>query len=170
VPTAAAGTDDEAKVMTMKASVGDRIIIQPRHLDEPSRDGEIVEVHGADGSPPYLVRWSEDGHTVLLYPGPDAHISGHEHDTTVYHVRAWKIMVHLTEEDGHTAARATLDTGAQVLHGSGTAQRSPDDTDVPEIGDELATGRALIDLGNRLIQATAADIGAIEGHPVELKS
>lgn len=153
----------------MKASVGDRIIIQPRHLDEPSRDGEIVEVHGTDGGPPYLVRWSEDGHTALLYPGPDAHVSGHEHDI-VRHVKAWQATVHLTEEDGHTAADAALNTGDDVLHGHGTARCNPGDADVPEIGDELAAGRALIELGNRLLRTTADDISGIEGHPVHLTS
>jgi Domain of unknown function (DUF1876) len=35
---------------------------------------------------------------------------------------------------------------------------------VAEIGDELAAGRALVDLGHRLIEAAAADIAAIAGH------
>jgi hypothetical protein len=30
-----------------------------------------VEVHGAAGAPPYLVRF-DDGHTGLCFPGPDA--------------------------------------------------------------------------------------------------
>ncbi len=56
----------------MHAAVGDRIVVKSTHIDEPSRDGEILEVHGADGGPPYLVRWSEDGHVGLVFPGPDA--------------------------------------------------------------------------------------------------
>jgi hypothetical protein len=156
--------------MAMKATIGDRILIQPRHLDEPVRDGEIIEVHGADGGPPYLVRWSEDGRTALLYPGPDAHISGHEHDTTVRHVKAWHATVFLSEEDGLTAADATLNTGDNVLHGHGTARCNPSDTDVPEIGDELAAGRALIELGECLVQTTAEDISAIKAHQARLQS
>lgn len=35
------------------------------------RTGEITEVHGANGEPPYLVRF-EDGHEGLVYPGPDS--------------------------------------------------------------------------------------------------
>ena len=53
----------------MKASVGDRIVMAGEQVDRPTRDGEVLEVRGADGAPPYLVRWS-DGHTGLLYPGP----------------------------------------------------------------------------------------------------
>ena len=53
----------------MKASVGDRIVMAGEQVDRPTRDGEVLEVRGANGAPPYLVRWS-DGHTGLLYPGP----------------------------------------------------------------------------------------------------
>ena len=56
----------------MRAAVGDRIVVRSTHVDEPNRDGEILEVHGADGAPPYLVRWSDNGHVGLFFPGPDA--------------------------------------------------------------------------------------------------
>ncbi|NUP53331.1 MAG: DUF1918 domain-containing protein [Catenulispora sp.] len=153
----------------MKAMVGDRIIVQSRHLDEPQRDGEIVEVHGPDGGPPYLVRWSEDGRTALLFPGPDAQISGHAPEKVAgRHGKMWHASVLLTEEEGHTVAEATLSTGSHVLHGRGEAQRNPADRDVPEIGDELAAARALVELSRRLVETTAADISAVEGHPVQL--
>jgi len=38
----------------------------------PGRDGEILEVRGEDGGPPYVVRWSDNGHEALVFPGPDA--------------------------------------------------------------------------------------------------
>jgi hypothetical protein len=56
----------------MRASVGDRMVIKGHTLGEPERDGEILEVKGPDGGPPYVVRWSDTGHEVLFYPGPDA--------------------------------------------------------------------------------------------------
>ncbi len=62
----------------MHASVGDRIIVRAAHVDEPSRDGEILEVHGADGAAPYVVRWSDTGHNGLYFPGTDAVIHHHE--------------------------------------------------------------------------------------------
>ena len=58
----------------MQATVGDRIVIKSTHVDEHVRDGEILEVRGADGAPPFLVRWSDNGHEALVYPGPDAEI------------------------------------------------------------------------------------------------
>jgi hypothetical protein len=54
------------------ASVGDRLVIHAQHLDAPNRDGEIIEVSHQDGSPPYLVRWSDTGRQTLMFPGPDA--------------------------------------------------------------------------------------------------
>ena len=56
----------------MKASVGDRLIVHGTHVDDVDRDGEIVEVRGADGAPPYVVRWTHSGHETLVFPGPDA--------------------------------------------------------------------------------------------------
>jgi hypothetical protein len=55
----------------MKASVGDRIVIGTHRVGQ-MRDGVVVEVRGTDGGPPYVVRWSSDGHESVFYPGPDA--------------------------------------------------------------------------------------------------
>jgi hypothetical protein len=59
----------------MKAAPGDRIVVASTHVGEPERDGEVLEVQGPDGGPPFLVRWSDDGHESLVFPGPDAHIT-----------------------------------------------------------------------------------------------
>ena len=61
----------------MRAAVGDRVVVPATHVDEPTRDGEVIEVHGADGAPPWVVRWSADGHESLFFPGPDAHVHHH---------------------------------------------------------------------------------------------
>lgn len=55
----------------MHATAGDRIIVRSVHVGEPDRDGEVLEVRGEDGAPPYLVRWSDTGHDALFYPGPE---------------------------------------------------------------------------------------------------
>jgi hypothetical protein len=49
------------------------------HLDDPVRDGEVLEVHGTDGGPPFLVRWSDTGHESLVFPGPDATVEHPHH-------------------------------------------------------------------------------------------
>ncbi|MFC8722365.1 DUF1918 domain-containing protein [Kitasatospora sp. NPDC057198] len=54
----------------MHAMVGDHVHMHSRAVGMTDRRGEIVEVRGTDGEPPYLVRF-EDGHAGLVYPGPD---------------------------------------------------------------------------------------------------
>jgi hypothetical protein len=55
----------------MQAMVGDRLCVHGKTVGQADRTGEIVEVRGQGGGPPYVVRF-EDGHTGLIYPGPDA--------------------------------------------------------------------------------------------------
>ncbi|TIC87356.1 DUF1918 domain-containing protein [Nocardioides sp. GY 10113] len=57
----------------MHAQVGDVLVAESNKVDSPRHRGEILEVRGADGGPPYLVRW-EDGHEGLVFPGGDAHV------------------------------------------------------------------------------------------------
>lgn len=57
----------------MRANVGDRLVVEGKQVDSPRHEGEVIEVRGSDGGPPYVVRWS-DGHEVLTFPGPDAHV------------------------------------------------------------------------------------------------
>ncbi|MFJ1733425.1 DUF1876 domain-containing protein [Streptomyces sp. NPDC088254] len=74
------------------------------------------------------------------------------------HTVEWKVRLYLFEEEGTTKARVVLDTGTTELTGHGEAHRNPVDTDVPEIGDELAAGRALHDLGRQLVDVAERDI------------
>jgi Domain of unknown function (DUF1918) len=55
----------------MKAQVGDHLIVKGAHLGDPERKGVITEVHGANGAPPYLVRWG-DGRETSFFPSSDA--------------------------------------------------------------------------------------------------
>ncbi|TFC20012.1 DUF1918 domain-containing protein [Cryobacterium algoritolerans] len=63
----------------MRARPGDRIIIRGRTVETPDRHGEVIEVRGKDGEPPYRVRFGE-GHESVVYPGSDFVI---EHAETV---------------------------------------------------------------------------------------
>jgi hypothetical protein len=56
----------------MKAEVGDWLVIKGVAVDRPDRRGLITEVHSADGSPPYVVRWLDDEHEATVFPGSDA--------------------------------------------------------------------------------------------------
>jgi Domain of unknown function (DUF1918) len=55
----------------MHAVVGDRLHVRGNVVGHPDRMGVIVEVRAAGGEPPYLVQF-DDGHTCLVFPGPDA--------------------------------------------------------------------------------------------------
>jgi hypothetical protein len=86
-------------------------------------------------------------------------------------VNRWIIEVMVGENDGRTFAAAELyDDIGNHLVGTGLARLHPADPDVPEIGDEIAVGRALTDLGRRLLATAAADLEVITDEPVELKS
>jgi len=65
----------------MRAQVGDWLAVHSRVVDMPSRYGEIVKVPHADGSPPYVVRWLDDDHPSLVFPGPDAVVTTAPHHT-----------------------------------------------------------------------------------------
>jgi hypothetical protein len=55
------------------AQPGDRLVVHAHHQGDRERDAEILDVLGADG-PPYRVRWQDDGHESILYPGADVFI------------------------------------------------------------------------------------------------
>lgn len=175
----------------MKAHQGDRIILAASYLDEPLRDGEVLEVRGADGAPPYLVRWS-DGHTGLLYPGPGSVLRiGPEHERVtgaptgapmdtpqasadnptagvvepaLRHVRDWQVRVSIFESGDDTSAKVVLLSDAPThLTARGQSHRGTTETPVPEIGDEVAVARALRHLADQLLATATHDIEAVTG-------
>lgn len=56
----------------MKANVGDWLEMKGTTTELADRRGLILEVHGADGSPPYVVRWLDNDHEATVFPGSDA--------------------------------------------------------------------------------------------------
>jgi hypothetical protein len=81
----------------------------------------------------------------------------------------WNVVIEIDEHDGRTRAVARLqaDDMDQIV-GVGTARLNPEDRDVPQIGDELATARALSELSHRLLHAAAEDIEGITHQPAHL--
>ncbi|GGO69257.1 DUF1876 domain-containing protein [Nonomuraea cavernae] len=81
-------------------------------------------------------------------------------------VKQWTVQIYISEDDGdqRTLARAVLSAQGTRWHESvGVARRNPGDRPVPEIGDELAAGRALMDLADKLIIDAAEDVAQIGG-------
>ncbi|HLK00833.1 MAG TPA: DUF1918 domain-containing protein [Streptosporangiaceae bacterium] len=50
----------------MRAQVGDELTVRGHHPGEANRRGEIIEVIGLDGAPPYLVSWQDGEESVLF--------------------------------------------------------------------------------------------------------
>ncbi|MEV7782449.1 dsRBD fold-containing protein [Kitasatospora sp. NPDC088351] len=71
--------------------------------------------------------------------------------------KRWTLRLDLFEEGDVTKVHAVLDTGDNTLESRTTARRNPHDDPVPEIGDEYAAGRALVDLGHQLLRAGVTD-------------
>jgi HSP20 family protein len=65
-------TRPDHKEWSMPAHVGDQIRVRAHQVDEPDRCGEIIQVRGGDGGPPFVVRWDDSDHEVLFFPGIDA--------------------------------------------------------------------------------------------------
>jgi hypothetical protein len=60
----------------MKAAIGDGLTVKGRHQGDTDRHGEIIEVHGDQGSPPYVVHW-QDGHESVFFPSADCVVDHH---------------------------------------------------------------------------------------------
>lgn len=84
--------------------------------------------------------------------------------------KQWRVDIYISEhDDDMTRAEARLVTPDDTqLHAVGTARRNPHDDAVPEIGDELATARALANLAHELLHAAADDIEAITHEHVHI--
>jgi hypothetical protein len=157
----------------MKAQVGDRIILAGTRVDDPVRDGEVLEVKGSDGGAPYTVRWS-DGHTGLVYPGPGAvmrvesgtGVPGRSEDTSLsaHTSKTWRVQVSVVETGDNTRASALLISDQpSELRGQGDSHRSPRDEPLGVIGDKVAVARALRHLADSLLAQAESDIEAATG-------
>jgi hypothetical protein len=81
----------------------------------------------------------------------------------------WSVEILFREDDNKTRADATIYGAERELSGWGRARRSPDDPDVPAVGEEVAAARALIDLAHHLLDEAAHHIESWEGHRVHLE-
>jgi hypothetical protein len=84
--------------------------------------------------------------------------------------KTWTIDVVLEETPDTTDAVATLRTGDSECTARGHAQRNPADPNVPRIGEELATARALSQLSAKLLEESARILEAHVGEEVHLSA
>lgn len=77
------------------------------------------------------------------------------------HTKTWSLRLDIREQDDNlTMVDAALDTGDRTLRSRTTAHRNPQDPPAPEIGDEYAAGRALLELGRQLLHEGTSDAAA----------
>ena len=80
------------------------------------------------------------------------------------HTARWEIRAYLFDHDEDSSlARVVLKTGTNTLYGEGRASGEDGRSLVAEIAEELALGRALVDLGSQLITAASQDSAALGG-------
>lgn len=60
----------------MKAKVGDGLTVRGLRQGDEDRHGTILEVHGQNGDPPYLVRWT-DNHQSVFFPSSGTLVDHH---------------------------------------------------------------------------------------------
>jgi uncharacterized protein DUF1876/uncharacterized protein DUF1918 len=156
----------------MRAKTGDRIILAGEVVDQPTRSGVVLEA-GADGGPPYLVRW-EDGHTSTMFPGPGALLKVVEEPPhpseepvatpEVGSLREWTVRVTIFERGDDTKATvALLADATEALTARGSSHRGRADPDDPRIGEEVAVARALRRLADQLLATAEHDIEVSTG-------
>ncbi|MGH9033849.1 MAG: DUF1876 domain-containing protein [Acidimicrobiia bacterium] len=80
----------------------------------------------------------------------------------------WTVEVILEETTDETEAKAMLTAGDVRVSGWGRARRNPADPEVPKVGEELATARALNDLSHKLLEAAAHEIEEFSGGRVNV--
>jgi hypothetical protein len=61
----------------VQAQVGDHLTVKGRRQGDEDRHGEIIECHGKDGAPPYLIRW-QGGTESLFFPSAGTVVEHHE--------------------------------------------------------------------------------------------
>ena len=60
--------DQSSEVAAMRAHVGDQLVVGT------DRIGVVIGVPAEDGSPPYIIKWLNDGHIAMVQPDQYARI------------------------------------------------------------------------------------------------
>jgi len=142
----------------MQARRGDRLVIEGHRVGTTRRSGEVLAVEGAV----LRVVW-DDGHESTFVPGPDCRIIRKARqeagEPTALERFGGSIDLRLAEDEHHCEAVATLMTSRGTFEGRGRSRRRADDPNMPLIGEQLATSRALRALSDSLRREAVAAEG-----------
>jgi hypothetical protein len=163
----------------MRAQLGDQLVIESPTTGTTRRDGEIVGLHHADGTPPYDVCWSDTHEVTLVFPGPDAHVRHPEHRPGTGHVPSGRSTGQAEAATGVTAPRVTEpnpgDVGRRVavererrgLSRDETARRAAIAPDYLAYLEEHPADPSLATL-IRLASALGTSVAALRGGGIDL--
>lgn len=74
----------------------------------------------------------------------------------------WQVRIYLSENEDQVSARAVLDTGLDEVCAAGAARRDRPYRSTAVVDEEVATGRALVALGRRLLDVATMDQNLLE--------
>ncbi|MEU5266592.1 DUF1918 domain-containing protein [Amycolatopsis sp. NPDC021455] len=92
----------------MHAQPGDWLVLKGPRTGAPDQRGRILEVRSADGTPPYVVRWTADDHVSTVFPGPHAVVLTAEDERAAEdraRTRFDRVQRSIHEEGGHVRVR-----------------------------------------------------------------
>ena len=162
----------------MKAKAGDWLVIKGTHVDQSDQRGLITEVHGADGAPPYVVRWLATGHVATVIPGPDAVVvtaaeqKAADQQAPSASKRRSGIM---TEKSENTMATATTPSAEKTAAAERAERVSHVVERAAELSDEVlesveSGGRAAIGTVRKFVDAVDEALPAAGDHPTRRKT
>jgi hypothetical protein len=138
----------------MRFKAGDRIEVTINTLGVAPRHGAVLESTSAGG---IRVHW-DDGHESVFMPGSNCQVLASGEEPTHPVRLACHVDVTIIEDDRECKATASVTTNLGFFEGEGIARLKPGDPQIPRIGEELALGRALGALSERLLSVAADDI------------
>ncbi|MGW5661303.1 pyridoxamine 5'-phosphate oxidase family protein [Streptomyces sp. NPDC003758] len=162
----------------MRARLGDQLVIESPTTGDTRRDGEIVGLHHADGTPPYDVRWSDTHEVTLVFPGPDAHVRHLEHGpgntdmppghgTAEAGVVSGRTLREAEPNPGDIGRRVAAERERQGLSRNETARRAAMAPDYLAYLEENPADPSLATLF-RLASALDTSVAALRGGGVDL--
>jgi nitroimidazol reductase NimA-like FMN-containing flavoprotein (pyridoxamine 5'-phosphate oxidase superfamily) len=168
----------EETVAVMRAQLGDQLVIESPTTGATRRDGEIVGLHHADGTPPYDVRWSDTHDVTLVFPGPDAHVRHLEHGPGSTHspsgrgaAEAADVSARTLEErgpnPGDIGRRVAAERERQGLSREEAARRAAMAPDYLAYLEERPADPSLATL-IRLASALGTSVAALRGGGIDL--
>jgi len=139
----------------MDYRAGDRIEVTSNSLGVHPRMGSVLAAMGNGG---LRVLW-DDHHETVFFPASNCRVVPLAENEQMGSIRlGLHVDVDVVEEPDECRATATVMTSRGPMRAEGAARRKPQDPNIPMVGEELAIGRALVELGDQLISAASDDL------------